>query len=78
MEKFDDKYPYSFEDGVQVTDDNIARWHNEILEELRAGANDDVAYRRSGNGMVIGIRGDEGIQVYEFKNGYMYYNYTDK
>ena len=67
---------HDFHNGNQVTDENIDRWHKEVLQGLRD--NDvDVCMSRSGNGFVIGIeyKEDKEIVILEVSNGYRYYRY---
>ena len=67
---------YSFEKGEQVSDEQIEKWHKNILSYLKGSKGKfDVNRISSGNGFVIGIKSDNLIEVYEVKSGYVEYEY---
>lgn len=72
-------HAYDFEDGVQVTEEDIAEWHKKVLDSLIEDKEKNVSYIRSGNGIVFGRKNKEtgGIEIFEIKNGYKYYDYQD-
>jgi len=70
---------YSFEDGSQVSDSSIKKWHKEINESLE-DSKEEIAIRKiaSGNGFVIGIKKGNTIEITEVKNGYIQYEYEEE
>ena len=57
---------YDFADGVQVQTDEINRWIQEGIEDLRSGKAKDSTFLGSGNTMVIvfDMAGDDQYSVF--------------
>jgi len=70
-------HTYNFHGGVQVTKDDIERWHKDILASFEKESASEYHHIRSGNGMVIGRRNRETgtIEIFEVSRGYEVYTY---
>lgn len=65
-----------FHTGVQVTKGSVNSWHKKVLEFLQSNPNDSHYYLRSGNGMVVGLRQQDGdIKIIEISTGYVEFIY---
>lgn len=67
---------YDFHEGVEVSENNINKWHKQVLDKLQEDPECKSFTIRSGNSFVTGKRSEnDEIDIFEITKGYKHFNY---
>lgn len=69
---------YEFGNRAIIAQETINECHNEILEGLKKRGSGRHSLIQSGNSVVLGLKYDDTIEIFEFTTGYTEHTYIIK